>query len=89
MQTKTVGKIKGQFIVTESKGSKTRGQVPSMRVRLVDSLLCVAVVKSSHNNLVSWMRNNPSSEERKALDAALFSQGYTMKDVQEILSKSV
>ena len=81
------GKQKGQFLVSESNGSKVSGQIPSLRVRLADSGLVVAVVKSGRSNLCTYIRNNPMSVERKELETQLVGQGYTRKDLEIILAK--
>ena len=81
------GKQRGQFLVSESNGSKVNGQVPSLRVRLADSGVVVACVKAPRSSLLTWMRNNPRSEERKALEIAMLEQGYTLQDVHTVLSK--
>jgi hypothetical protein len=81
------GKQRGQFLVSESNGSKVQGQIPSLRVRLADSGVVVAVIRAPRSGLLTWMRNNPRSDERKALEAAMLEQGYALTDVHTILSK--
>lgn len=79
------GKQKGIFLVSCSNGSKV--QMPSLRVRLAEGGVCVFASKYSRSQPLQWMRNNPQSAERKALEAAMTEQGYTRDDVLVILSK--
>ena len=79
------GKQKGIFLVSCSNGSKV--QMPSLRVRLASNEVCVFASKYSRSQPLQWMRNNPQSDERKALEAAMTEQGYTRDDVLVILSK--
>lgn len=80
---KIPGKQRGIFHVAMSNMSPT--QDASLRVR--KGTVVVAVVRSKeHSNLISWCRNNPTSDETKSLRAQLEQQGFTLQDMHTILS---
>lgn len=79
--------LKGKFLVSCSNGSKANNQTPSLRVRLAESKMTVALVRCNRSNLLGWCRNNPQSAERRELQQQLVEQGFTYKDLEEILSK--
>ncbi len=81
------GKLKGQFLVSASNGSRTGGQIPTMRVKLAASGVVVASLKFHRSNMIQYMRNQPASAERAELQRQMVAQGYSHNDVMTILSK--
>jgi hypothetical protein len=82
----TTGKQRGRFTVSCSNGSKLKGQSPSLRIRLAEGNVTIALLRTPRCNLLAYCRNNPFCPERLELERMLYAANVTHEEIMIILS---